>query len=363
MAKYFLGSVGEATAFRINANGSKTFMFNATSLTDQGINISSSQDEIRGGTGAIVQATFNHDTSVQLTLTDIFWKSEYVEAKLGQKFAATKNGNNITDYYSQEVVMASASNSITLDHAPIPALLPCSSQEDYLIWYAPQGTDDWKELVVSGVAGNVVTAVDSIAAGTYCFRYLTRDEQAREIWVGADMVPDELYLIIKTPVYAGDACAASNGNIAGHITFEIPRFKIDANLDLSFAMSSNTTLSIGGSALAYTNDCNANGSKLMRIVENLSGRKWYDGLTAIYIDPAFEAKAGQVVPVYGVYKNGSVSLLDNTATYGDPAAAALTFAIAGGTLTVTLAAGVTGKADTDSMSTTATSVSAAGVLS
>lgn len=362
MAKYFLGSVGEATAFRINANGSKTFMFNATSLTDQGINISSSQDEIRAGTSAMVQATFNHDTSVTLTLTDVFWKPEYVEAKIGQKFAATKNGNNITDYYSESVTVT-AGTTVTLTYNPIPALLPCSTQTSYLIWYAPEGSDNWKELEVASVSGNVVTATSALAAGTYCFRYLMRDEQAREIWVGADMVPDELYLVITTPVYAGDACAASNGNIAGHITFEIPRFKIDANLDLAFAMSSNATLSIGGSALAYTNSCNMNGSKLMRIVENIKGRKWYDGLTAIYIDPAFNAVPGATVPVYGVYTNGGVSILDNTATFGDGATAALTFGINTGVLTVTLNAGVTGKADTDTITTTATSVSAAGVLS
>ena len=357
MAKYFLGSVGEATAFRVNANGSKTFMFNATSLTDQGINISSSQDEIRAGTSAMVQATFNHDTSVTLTLTDVFWKAAYVEAKIGQKFAA-----NTTDYQFEEH-QATTGGVVTLTKEPVTALLPCSSTAAPLIWYSLQGADDWKEFTGTINGATLTDATEFVAGQTYCIRYLASDEQARDIWVGADMVPDELFLVITTPIYAGDACAASNGNVAGHITFEIPRFKIDANLDLSFAMSSNTTMSIGGSALAYTNSCNLNGSKLMRIVENINGRKWYDGLTAIYIDPAFNAVPGATVPVYGVYKNGGVTELDNTATYGDPATAALTFAIAGGTLTVTLAEGVTGKADTDSIATTATAVSAAGVLS
>lgn len=352
MAKYFLGSVGEATAFRMNADGSKTFMFHATSITDQGINITSSQDEIRAGQGAPIVATFNHDASVQLTLTDVFWKSEYVESKLGVNFAANAND------YQNETVVASASG-LTLRKNPVTALLPCSADAAYLIWYTEQGKDEWQ--AYSGTVSGNILATGFTNGKTYCVRYLANDEQAREAWITSDILPNELYLIIKTPIYAGDACAASNGNIAGHITFEIPRYKLDPNLDLAFAMSSNVTMSLSGMAMAYTSGCNENGSKLMRIVENINGRVWYTDLTAIYIDPDFNAVAGNVVPVYGVYKNGSVVLLDNTAKYNN--ANALTFGISTGVLTVTLNAGILGVADTDTIATTATSVSESGLLS
>ena len=352
MAKYFLGSVGEATAFRMNADGSKTFMFHATSLTDQGINITSSQDEIRAGQGAPIVATFNHDASVQLTLTDVFWNPEYVESKLGVSFAAHAND------YQNETVLADGSG-VTLNKAPVTALLPCSAEAAYLIWYSEQGSDDWQ--AYTGTVSTNVLSTGFTSGKTYCIRYLANDEQAREAWVTSDILPNELYLIIKTPIYAGDACAASNGNIAGHITFEIPRFKLSPDLDLAFAMSSNVTMSLSGMAMAYTSGCNENGSKLMRIVENLNGRLWYNDLTAIYIDPDFNAAPGNIVPVYGVYKNGSVVQLDNTAKYNN--ANALTFAIATGVLTVTLNSGILGVADTDTIATTATSVSESGLLS
>ncbi len=303
MAKYFLGSVGEATAFRMN-NGTKEFVFHATSITDQGINITSSQDEIRAGQGAPIVTTFNHDASVQVTLTDVFWRSEYVESKLGVNFAA-----NAADYQN-ETVTSDNSGTLTLAKAPITALLPCSEDAAYLIWYSKEGSDEW-HAYNGAVSTNTITGFENNTK--YCVRYLANDEQAREAWVTSDILPNELYLIIKTPIYAGDACAASNGNIAGHITFEIPRYKLDPTLDLSFAMSSNVTMSISGMAMAYTTGCNENGSKLMRIVENLAGRKWFDDLTAIYIDPEFVTAEGKTVPVYGVYKNGSVALLNNTA--------------------------------------------------
>lgn len=332
MAKYFLGSVGEATAFRMN-NGTKEFVFHATSITDQGINITSSQDEIRAGQGAPIVATFNHDASVQVTLTDVFWKREYVESKLGVNFAA-----NATDYQN-ETVTSNASGEITLEKAPITALLPCSENAAYLIWYAKEGSDEW-HAYNGTVSTNTLTGFAN--STRYCVRYLANDDQAREAWVTSDILPNELYLIIKTPIYAGDACAASNGNIAGHITFEIPRYKLDPTLDLSFAMSSNVTMSLSGMAMAYTTGCNENGSKLMRIVENLTGRRWFDDLTAIYIDPDFVPADGKTVPVYGVYKNGTVALLDDAAkayNAGGEEAYAFTFAPTASTsTTITVAA-------------------------
>lgn len=348
MAKYFLGSVGSAEAFRINGDGSKTFMFRATSLTDSGINISSSQDELRGGTGAPVVATFNHDATVELNLTDVFWKPEYVESQLGISFAA-----GATDYQS-ETKVATASG-ITLDKAPVTATLPCSADAAYLIWYSVQGAEDWYPYTGT-VDGNVL-GTGFVNGTTYCVRYLANDEQAREAWVTSDIIPAELYLIITTPIYAGDSCAASNGQLAGHLTFEVPRFKLNAAQDFSFAMSSNTTMSLAGRAMAYTNDCNLNGSKLLRIVENITGRTWYEGLTAIYIDPAFVAASGLDVPVYGVYENGSVVKLDNAAQYNN--ANALTFQIAGTTLTVTLNSGIF--ADADSI-TVASGLSMSGTV-
>ena len=336
MAKYFLGSVGEATAFRMK-NGEKQFMFHATSLTDQGINITSSQDEIRAGQGAPIVATFNHDASVQVTLTDVFWKPEYVEAKLGGSFAANAN-----DYQSEEGLTADANGDLTLKLAPITAYLPCSNGATYLIWYTVEGADDW-HAYEGTVTGNKLAGFT--ANTNYCVRYLAQDVQARELWVTSDILPSELYLVIKTPIYAGDACAASNGNIAGHITFEIPRYKLDPTLDLSFAMSSNITMSLSGSALGYTTGCNENGSKLMRIVETIIGREWFADLAAIYIDPAFIPSDGATVPVYGVYKNGSVALLkDDAKAYAEAAPHAETYAFtfgptssASNTITVTAA--------------------------
>ena len=98
MAKYFLGSVGKAEAFRVNEDGSRELAFVSKTLTDSGLNISTTKDDIRAGQGAPIQFSFYHDPSVEITLTDVLWKPEYLEAQLGARF---KYGNE--DYISDEV--------------------------------------------------------------------------------------------------------------------------------------------------------------------------------------------------------------------------------------------------------------------
>lgn len=341
MAKYFLGSVGSAEAFRIGANGSKQLMFRATSLTDSGINVTSSQDEVRGGTGAPIQFVFSHDASVEITLTDVFWKKEYVEAQLGLTFTG-----NATDYYSDSNV--AGAGTLTLHKTPVSAALPCSDEPAELIWYAKKGSEEWKAYAGEVGEGNVLTSADFENGVEYCVRYLINDDQAQEAWVTSNILPKELYLIITTPIYAGDSCAASNGNLAGHLTFEVPRFLLPGALDLGFSMSSNTTMSLSGKALAYASDCDlTHGSNLMRIVENIYGREWYTGLVAIYIDPAFDpATAPARIPVYGVYENGGTVLLDNLKDE-------LSFSVSSKTITATLAI-TGGLSDSDSVTLTKT---------
>ena len=80
MAKYFLGSVGTAEAFRL-VDGQPTVAFVAKTLTDSSISVTITKDELRGGTNAPVVANFFHDPAVAITLTDILYKESYIDRK------------------------------------------------------------------------------------------------------------------------------------------------------------------------------------------------------------------------------------------------------------------------------------------
>ena len=102
MAKYFLGSVGKAEAFKRDENGNLQLAFVSKTLTDSGLNISTTKDDIRAGEGAPVLFSFYHDANVEITLTDVLWKPEYLEAQLGANF---ESGNE--DYITREVEFTS----------------------------------------------------------------------------------------------------------------------------------------------------------------------------------------------------------------------------------------------------------------
>ena len=67
-------------------------------------------------------------------------------------------------------------------------------------------------------------SVDAVNGTQFCVRYLAADSRAKVAEITSSIIPEELFLVITAPIFAGDACAASRGKAAGHITFEIPRF-------------------------------------------------------------------------------------------------------------------------------------------
>ncbi len=307
MAKYFLGSVGKAEAFRKNDDGTMSLAFVSKTLTDSGLNISTTKDDIRAGQGAPVQFSFYHDPSVEITLTDVLWKKEYLEAQLGAKFTT---GNQ--DYKTSLVTFKDG----VADFAETVYKMPFPCGEDYLVWGAPQGSEDWvtlsydeteKKLKVVDSTGNVITT----ANGSYCVRYLGSVTNAMRAEISSMIVPEELYLVITAPIFAGDACAASKGKAAGHITFDVPRFVLNGAQEFSMNMSSNQTMSLAGTALASeSSECDAQGGKLLEIIEVIDNRNWLDDVESITLDEE-SAEVGDTPSVYGVLKDGHLAKIDN----------------------------------------------------
>lgn len=321
MAKYFIGSVGTAEAFKVGANGALELAFISKTLTDSGINISTTKDDLRAGTGAPIVASFYHDPSVELTLTDVMWKPEYVTAQLGADFTTNESS------YQLDEILCSTAGSITVLKTPISLNLGCGNSAVTAVWFTEKGKDNW-QLVTTGITGKTVSNAGLELNKTYCVRYLAIDESARAATITSNMIPQELYLIITAPLFAGDACSASNGRQAGTIQFEVPRFKLAGSQDFAMAMSANQTLSLSGSALASDDGCDINGSKLLRIIEVISGRPWYEGIVNLDVDESYNT-VGDVPHVYGISKSGSVSLVDNANLTFSPALASGKWAATG----------------------------------
>ena len=298
MAKYFLGSVGKAEAFRLNTEtGERELAFVSKTLTDSGLNITTTKDDIRAGEGAPIQFSFYHDSNVEITLTDVLWKREYLEAQLGARFV-----DGSEDYLTDEVTFSGGTATFNKTVKALP--FPCGEGDEYLVWGAKKGSDDWKLIQYSS---NTLTLAG--ANGDYCIRYLGATDKAKEAEITSTIIPEELFLVITAPIFAGDACAASKGKAAGHITFEIPRFQLNGAQEFAMNMSQNQTMSLAGVALASESlECDANGGKLLRIIEVISNRSWKDDVASLIVD-AESAEAGDKPSIYGVLKDGHLKAL------------------------------------------------------
>ena len=324
MAKYFLGSVGNAEAFRVVNNGANDkkleLAFVSKTLTDSGLNISTTKDDIRAGQGAPIQFSFFHDPSVEITLTDVLWKPEYLEAQLGAQFS---KGNG-KDYKTLNETVTFAANTKTANYeiADIELLpIPCGTDK-YLVWGAPKGSDEYVEIDYNGTT-HTLTLPDRVdapeVATEYCIRYYGKDERAKIAEITSTIIPEELYLLITAPIFAGDACAASKGKAAGHITFEVPRFVLNGAQEFSMNMSSNQTMSLSGTAMAVeSQECDAIGGKLLRIIEVIYDRDWKNDIVELVLDE--ETAKPDTTPVfYAVTKDGNVIDIDNDELDFNPA--------------------------------------------
>ena len=296
--KYFLGSVGTVEAFR-RVNGHLQLAFRSKTLTDSGLNISTTKDDIRAGTGAPIQFSFYHDPSVEISLTDVIFDEKYIEAQLGANF---QQGGNA---YFSETKTADANGKITLDKDPLALSAGCNTEE-IVVWLTEKGQENWRraESVEDREVGGLLEGTE------YCVRYVARDNDARVAEITSEIIPQELFLVITAPVYSGDSCSASNGKKAGTITYEVPRFKLNGAQDFAMNMSSNQPMSLAGTALASEDGCDMNSSGLVRIIVKYNDLHWYTNLKELIADEDYLTDA-DTPHIYALTNDAEPFLVDN----------------------------------------------------
>lgn len=324
---YFLGSVGRVDAFAM-VDGHPVLAFVSKTMTDQGLNTSISADDIRAGQGAPVITRFYHDVNVEITLTDVMFKEAYVEAQLGTHF---ENAGEM--YFSEEVTSADSGNKFELSETPLTIDFGCGKSE-VVVWYSKKGTNEWRLATSANkkLAGKVVTDAEGIESNTvYCVRYLREGiSGAKKAEIYASFVPQELHLIITTPLYAGDACSASSGSVAGEVQFDIPRFRPNGGQDFAASMSANQTTNLSGVALGSSAGCGEKGALLYTMTVVYNSETLGSQYESLFI-PDESRKVGAMPMVYGIDSAQRATLIANSLLTFTPALADGKFATAGET--------------------------------
>lgn len=294
MSKFYIGGVANVDAFT-NNSGKPEHLFSAKTLTDSSINISVSNEEIRGGEGAQLLGKFFHTTVFNLSLTDALFDLNYIGKQVGDdpEMGAAVKMKTVT-LSSEDISGTTATFTLSNGEVISPMSFGNMYSNDLICWDA-----DGNTYYVDGTAPNYTITV---AAGTteLCLTVPVSAE-GNQIVVNAMYYPGVFSLIMRAKLFAGDACKASDGKPVGELVIEIPKFQLDGTVDLAMAMTSPATYALNGSALANGCGCEAN-AWYAKITEVLLNQDPFDGYTGIVVDMD-SVTVGDTLSVYAFAPN------------------------------------------------------------
>ena len=307
----FLASVGNAKLLG-KKNDQLVHIADVRTLTESTLSFSNTQEEVRAGQGAQLYGRFSHDSGMTATLTDAMFDLNYVALQVGDTIDKT-GGSGM--YNDKAVKFASSTDTVTLSKTPVQIGEGCGLNH-IMVWLRGKGCDagtEWTsiEITETQATAKAFTLPDDVkskidTANGICAEYFVSGPQNRAASIYSNFIPAELILILTTKLFAGDASAPETGKPVGEITVKIPRFSLDGTFDLSMAMSSASTMSLQGTALAVDDGtCDGKGI-YAEIVEVLEKSSVLTNLTDVLVD----YDSGSPV-VYGLYGTSSVSMLDS----------------------------------------------------
>ncbi len=303
----FLASVGNAQLLG-KVGGTFQHIADVRTLTDSTLSFSNSMDEIRAGEGAQLYGRFSHDAGMTIQLTDAMFDLNYIALQVG---AAIEG--NATAFFSETLAPETVDNvkKVTLSATPATIGTACGLDK-VVVWFRATGCDtsndkdQWRAVVLDSASTIVPVPSELSAETSVCVRYFVTKPEARQVTVKANFIPAELVLILTTKLFAGDANAPETGKEVGYITVKIPRFQLDGQFDLSMAMSSPSSMSLNGTALAVPDGSCEGAGVYAEIVEIDANTEAITGLKDVVISTDSTVSG---VTVYGLYADGHLSTL------------------------------------------------------
>lgn len=325
MAKYFLGSVGEAEAYRVTSSlsGAVTMdlVFTSKTLTDSAVNISVNKEQIIDSYNGAPAGVFYHSPTINITLSDILWNPKFVEVSLGSQFNKMCDNGNVEYFMTSKTSNGSGEIILTEPYPTTLGIPGMNNQSIYLITATIQNRDEWFEITDYNSTTHKIS--DLRPNTQYCLKYLIVSNQSTVINVTARIIPDELFLVITTPVFIAEGdCVdgtvhvedpmifdynASSGKMVGKIIYEVPRWALDGDLSSSFSASGTSNMQLTGSVLESIN--NEEEPVLMRLREFIKPRVWYEGLVDI-VTTVQHLTANTSPEMWGIYSDGSYTRIN-----------------------------------------------------
>ena len=308
MAKFIIGGVGRVDMY---TQGFTDYIGSSKTLTESGISLTVTEEEVRGGLGNSVLGSYFHDTGLTLNMTDALFSLEYLALNVGGTISV---GANVV---TMEQLAVGASGVITVTNQPQEFL----TGNGYIAFVKKpsESEDAWKKVTFDTDAKTATTTYAE--NDVVCVRYCMTNETARKFTVSSAFIPSQISLILTFPLFkAGTekATTLTNSSKVGEIQIKIPNFIFNGSQDLSLTSSGTATTALSGKALVTftgAEGCDDEGY-YGEIIEVVFGKDEFEDVRAIVIaDANIEMLINETkkIEVYALY-GGTVApkLLDNT---------------------------------------------------
>ena len=347
---YLVAGVGTIQLFDPSTNA---LILTSKTLTEEGINFSSTAEEARGGAGNALLGKYYHDSTFGLTLTDQLFDLQYLALNCGGAIQAG------SDVMTNEQVTISVANTITVAQTPVEF-------NGQVIGWARKASESDSAYRLITFTGKNATIEGASVGDIYCVKYFYNSSSARKFIVNTAYIPATVHAIATFPLFKAGTSTENytSSSQIGEIQIDIPNFMLEGAQELSLTSGGISTASLSGSALAtYSgNGGCSNGGYYAIITEHIYGKSVWDNVVSLAVydsDIDLASAETQTIAVYAIYSDGTVpSKIDNsylTFTSSNDAVATVTSA---GVVTAT---GV-GTANIEIVATDNTNLSAYAVV-
>ena len=230
--KYFLVSVANALG-RDPETGNG--LFYGTTNASTAVSLSMTEEEIRGGINNVVQGIYMHDKTLECTIEKVTFSKAFLPLNIGSDIL----NQNVKVLQTECLTLDGAGNG-TIDKTPIGGVNVFLDEETVAQSAASIGGDGKYVISVPTMANQMVTAIYEA--------YETVDTITIETTTPPKVIDLTLFIQIRD----------ENMNLAYVLQYNIPKFQVSGNYELSLSADGVSNESLSGKALnVKAENCNA----------------------------------------------------------------------------------------------------------
>lgn len=300
---YLVAGVGTIQLFDPSTNA---LILTSKTLTEEGLNFSSTAEEARGGAGNALLGKYYHDSTFGLTLTDQLFDLQYLALNCGGSIQAA------SDVMTNEQITIAVANTITVAQTPV-------AFNGAVIGWAKKSNESDSAYRLITFTGKTATLESANVGDIYCVKYFYNNLSARKFIVNTAYIPATVHAIATFPLFKSGTSSDqfTSSSQIGEIQIDVPSFQLEGAQELSLTSGGISTASLNGSALAtYSGNGGCSDGGFYAIVtEVLYGKSVFDNVVSLAVaDSDIDLTVGetQAIKVYAIYSDGTVpSIVDN----------------------------------------------------